>query len=139
MNYSTKLKDPRWQKKRLEILNRDKFTCKLCKDTETTLQVHHLEYYGNPWDAESKCLITLCEHCHLEVEHLKKNETNFCFKSISINKMQFDNEKRIMFMIHNSEFIERIYNDKGNFIVGFILGDKNEDYVIALSKLLKKL
>jgi len=27
LTYSEKLKDPRWQKKRLEILSRDNFTC----------------------------------------------------------------------------------------------------------------
>lgn len=140
MNYSTKLKDPRWQKKRLQILNRDKFTCKLCKDTKTTLQVHHLEYHGsNPWDTENKHLITLCKHCHSEVEYLKNTETNFCFKTISINKIEFDNQKRVMFIVHNSEFHQRIYDDNDGFIVGFILGGKNDDDIIALNKLLKKL
>lgn len=66
--YADKLKDPRWQKKRLEILNRDKFTCKYCQDDKTTLHIHHLEYYGNPWQADSDKLITLCEHCHSIIE-----------------------------------------------------------------------
>lgn len=65
-SYSELLKDPRWQKKKTEILKRDKFTCRLCKDTETTLHVHHKEYInGNaPWDYPNDLLITLCEHCH---------------------------------------------------------------------------
>lgn len=66
MDYSTKLKNPKWQKKRLEILNRDNFTCQSCFDTETTLHVHHLHYFPNkePWDISSDYLITLCENCH---------------------------------------------------------------------------
>ena len=32
MNYSEQLKSPKWQKKRLEIMQRDKFTCQLCGD-----------------------------------------------------------------------------------------------------------
>ena len=32
MGYSEKLKDPRWQKKRLEILERDNFRCQYCGD-----------------------------------------------------------------------------------------------------------
>lgn len=32
MTYSQKLRDPRWQKKRLEILERDSFTCQHCHD-----------------------------------------------------------------------------------------------------------
>lgn len=52
LTYSDKLKSPKWQKKRLEIMKRDKFACKLCGDTETQLHVHHKEYInGNdPWD-----------------------------------------------------------------------------------------
>lgn len=72
--YSKKLRDPRWQKKRLEILQRDEFTCTLCGDTTTTLNVHHLEYSGDPWEADNKHLQTLCEHCHIVVEwRLKEN------------------------------------------------------------------
>lgn len=72
MTYSEKLKDPRWQKKRLEILSRDSFTCNYCGDTETTLHVHHLEYKKGlePWDYYDEYLITICADCH-ECEHLK--------------------------------------------------------------------
>lgn len=71
MNYSEKLKHPKWQKKRLEILNRDNFTCKLCGDTETELHVHHLKYSGpNPENAPNEYLETLCKVCHL----VKTNE-----------------------------------------------------------------
>jgi|DEB0MinimDraft_6_1074348.scaffolds.fasta_scaffold02477_3 hypothetical protein len=64
MNYKEKLKDPRWQKKRLEILNRDEFTCVCCGDDESTLHVHHLSYNGDPWETERNQLETLCEACH---------------------------------------------------------------------------
>ena len=64
--YAEKLKDPRWQKKRLKVLERDKWTCKECGDKENTLNVHHLKYAksGNPWDTPIKDLQTLCEKCH---------------------------------------------------------------------------
>jgi hypothetical protein len=64
--YSDKLKDPRWQKKRLEILDRDNFTCKACGDTQETLNVHHIFYlpHKEPWDIPSGFLVTLCESCH---------------------------------------------------------------------------
>ena len=66
MTYSEKLKDPRWQRKRLEILQRDDFTCQKCKDKESTLHVHHRIYLkGNdPWDYPDELLVTLCENCH---------------------------------------------------------------------------
>lgn len=68
MTYSQKLKDPRWQKKRLEILNRDAFTCTTCGDKESALHVHHSSYKGDPWQAEDSELTTLCENCH-ELNH----------------------------------------------------------------------
>jgi hypothetical protein len=68
MTYSEKLRDPRWQKKRLEILDRDEFTCQRCFDKETTLNVHHMMYFKDkePWDYPEWCLVTLCESCHEE-------------------------------------------------------------------------
>lgn len=71
-SYSEKLRDPRWQKKRLEVLQRDSFTCKFCKDTATELHIHHQKYSGNPWQADLCHLITLCKHCHGVVENIKK-------------------------------------------------------------------
>ena len=64
--YSEKLKDPRWQRKRLEIMNRDNFTCHICGDTRTTLHVHHRMYARgcDPWEYPDNHLITLCEKCH---------------------------------------------------------------------------
>lgn len=64
MKYIDKLKNPKWQKKRLEILNRDEFKCCYCNDTETELQIHHLKYTKEPWDAPNENLITLCKDCH---------------------------------------------------------------------------
>jgi hypothetical protein len=64
MKYSEKLKDPRWQRRRLEIMQRDEFACLCCGDTEKTLNVHHKQYHGNPWDAPHDSLETLCEDCH---------------------------------------------------------------------------
>lgn len=64
--YSELLKDPRWQKKRLKILDRDGFECKNCGDTTKTLHVHHRRYINgrNPWEYEDSNLVTLCCDCH---------------------------------------------------------------------------
>lgn len=68
--YSEKLKDPRWQKKRLEIFQRDQFTCQECSDTKSTLHAHHIYYEpaSEPWEYFNEALITLCASCH-EIEH----------------------------------------------------------------------
>jgi len=64
--YQEKLKDPRWQKKRLEILERDNWACQSCADTESTLFVHHKRHIKGtePWDHPNEYFITLCEECH---------------------------------------------------------------------------
>lgn len=67
-SYSEKLKDPRWQKLRLQVMERDGFACQLCFSTEKTLHIHHLTYRRNPWQSELSELITLCEDCHAQVE-----------------------------------------------------------------------
>lgn len=69
-SYAELLKDPRWQKKRLEILERDHWACFRCDDKETTLHVHH-KYYERgfmPWEYPDAAYVTLCERCHEHVE-----------------------------------------------------------------------
>lgn len=81
MNYYEKLKDPRWQKKRLEIFERDEFQCQSCNSEDQTLHVHHKTYvYGNdPWDYPDINLITLCADCHQTEEYAKKEfQVNIC-------------------------------------------------------------
>ena len=67
-SYFELLKDPRWQKKRLEIFERDGFKCRSCDGSEKTLNVHHCFYNNdlNPWDYPQESLVTLCEECHLK-------------------------------------------------------------------------
>jgi len=76
--YTRLLKDARWQKKRLEILERDKWTCKLCGkgiNDEITLNVHHILYRKDcmPWEYRNRDLITLCEDCHHNLHKKKKD------------------------------------------------------------------
>jgi len=65
MDYSQKLKDPRWQKKRLKIFERDGWACRYCKNETKSLEVHHLRYtIPDPWDENDSNLVTLCDDCH---------------------------------------------------------------------------
>ena len=66
IEYAQKFKDPRWQKKRLKILERDDFECQICYDRESTLHIHHRYYIKDrePWDYEDEAFATLCEDCH---------------------------------------------------------------------------
>jgi hypothetical protein len=87
--YSEKLKDPRWQRKRLEIMERDTFTCVICGDDKSTLNVHHT-YYGKgklPWDYDIKHLITLCEPCHKQTEIMREEILKEMTWEIPINSI----------------------------------------------------
>jgi hypothetical protein len=66
MTYAEKLKHPLWQKKRLEIFERDNFACRFCGSKDKTLIVHHSCYlpHSEPWDYNNLFLYTLCESCH---------------------------------------------------------------------------
>ena len=67
--YAEKLKDPRWQKMRLKVLERDRWACKSCGSGDITLHVHHWYYKQNadPWEYPIESLETLCADCH-EIE-----------------------------------------------------------------------
>jgi len=97
MNYFDKLKSPKWQKKRLQILQRDNFTCTSCGSTETELHVHHLMYdfKKEPWEIDNKLLTTFCTDCH---------------------KRRHDLEKLIKRVLSES-----MSNEKYNLIVGFVM------------------
>lgn len=73
--YYEKLKDPRWQKKRLEIMERDDWTCQGCGKKEETLNIHHIKYSKNPWESKDDELITLCESCHSELTEINNEIT----------------------------------------------------------------
>lgn len=64
--YWQKLQDPRWQRKRLEILNLAQFKCEDCKDDDETLTVHHSYYEKGkePWEYPDESLHCLCSGCH---------------------------------------------------------------------------
>lgn len=66
MNYIDQLKNPKWQKKRLEVFSRDNFSCAHCSNEEETLHVHHKKYLKNKmaWESPLEDLVTVCESCH---------------------------------------------------------------------------
>lgn len=75
--YGEKLRDPRWQRKRLEVLSRDDWQCQRCFSRDKTLNVHHTYYDGEPWDVPLDALYTLCSECH-EIEPAEYKEAARC-------------------------------------------------------------
>ncbi len=83
--YSEKLKDPRWQKLRLKVMERESFKCQCCESDKETLHVHHLIYSkGEPWEAPMETLECLCQACHQTREEFNEYfgrgliSTKFC-------------------------------------------------------------
>ncbi len=70
-----RLRDPRWQKKRLEIMQRAEFACTMCGDEESTLNVHHGYYEQgfDPWAYPNETLWCLCEDCHRSTQEVLRD------------------------------------------------------------------
>lgn len=66
MSYSDQLRDPRWQRRRLEIMSRADFSCEKCHSATKTLHVHHKQYRAGarPWEYADNELECLCDDCH---------------------------------------------------------------------------
>ena len=70
MSYRDQLLSPKWQKRRLEMLEAAKWACVCCGAEEKTLHVHHKRYVKGrmAWDYSDQELAVLCDACHGE-EH----------------------------------------------------------------------
>ncbi len=66
--YWQRLQDPRWQKKRLQVLERTGFICEDCRAADKTLHVHHSYYQKGmePWEYPDRALHGVCNGCHEE-------------------------------------------------------------------------
>lgn len=133
MTYSEKLKDPRWQKKRLEIFQRDEFKCTLCGDSKSTLHIHHLEYGENPWDVDNEQLTTHCEHCHTLVETVKVS-LGASIKVFSVFKKSFKEDVKLFCIIGSPQksikaFIVTINRDR--LITDMIVLDKEDIQMLS--------
>lgn len=119
MTYAEQLKSPKWQKKRLEILERDEFTCTSCGEKDSQLHVHH-QYYGKNkkvWEYENETLLTLCGLCHNLEHELNTNES--VSRLLAIAKYKgFDDS-----------FIFNLLNK-------YILGDISDDKLWSAEKIL---
>jgi len=128
--YQKKLSNPLWQKRRLEILQRDGFICQKCNDDKTELHVHHKNYKGEPWEADSDDLESLCAHCHLIISKFKysyikilkyrisgdQSTPNYCIcldeeGSVDLVSFKVDGslEKIVMTFPENSVLIKDMY------------------------------
>lgn len=126
LSYEKQIKSPHWQKRRLQILQRDNFTCQICGSTEKTLHVHHLCYKKDAkiWDYPDKTLITLCEDCH-RIEHEMRSENDNSITSLihDLSISGFTNFEivSILYKIAHESFV----NDN-QFVISNLLNRKKE-------------
>ena len=118
MDYKEQIKSPQWQRRRLEIMQRDDFTCQICGCKDKALNVHHTAYEQGKliWEYPDDTLITLCESCH-EYEHMK---------DVSINELLCSIKKRGVSNHEIHAFLLYIYTNlsKGNHdVIRDIIGD----------------
>lgn len=149
MRYAEKLKDPRWQKVRLKILEQDNWTCLLCTEKTKTLHVHHEEYGKcDPWEVPTEKLGTLCEDCH-DIAHKVKGVDGVTYQIIE----DHEGEHRIAgFKVqckrHGSEGWKPIYKcptghedqcvtgSGGGICGGFFGGFGEDDYIFCRAPLI---
>lgn len=83
--YEKKLRDPRWQKKRLEVFEAADWKCADCGDTKEELHAHHTGYDGRePWDYPLVNLLCLCDTCHT-IRHLKPEKVKAHAERLCVN------------------------------------------------------
>lgn len=73
MTYSEKLKDPRWQRRRLKVMEYAHWRCQICGKSDSTLHCHHSYYTRGklPWQYPDGAIICICDACHEKI-HGKK-------------------------------------------------------------------
>lgn len=94
-SYYELLKHPKWQEKRLKIMERFGFQCENCGEKEVTLNVHHGYYEKglSPWDYPDNSLYSLCENCHENAEKSK------IFINRIIGKLGYHNSRLLGYVI----------------------------------------
>jgi hypothetical protein len=87
--YRELLLDPRWQRRRLEILDLAEFQCANCNSGEKTLHVHHKIYHKGalPWEYKDCELVCLCDDCH-ETDHEQRSRLNEALVSFDYTALE---------------------------------------------------
>ena len=107
--YSELLKDPRWQKKRLKIFERDNFKCVRCEREDKTLHAHHKYYIKNrdPWNYNDCVIATLCDPCHKHEHDVLHNNVKSLLTAMSDGGFLSD---EILLISHCFRDIKHIYH-----------------------------
>jgi len=140
MNYSDQLKSPKWQKKRLDILNLRGFKCEKCNCEENQLHVHHRFYLKNrkAWEYDNDVFQVFCHICH-ENEHKKEDQKKFEISDIwlfFIQRYELVNNQNVLSLLELMHSMETRYDPNTlNIICKVLNSDNGHDLVNIAEKL----
>lgn len=99
--YLEMLRSPKWQKKRLEILQKHDFKCDECGERDRELQVHHCWYEKGkmPWDYPDECFKVQCD-THHKMWHEEKH-----LLDVSVAKLSLRHMMNLMEMVERDNFV----------------------------------
>ena len=71
LSYYEQITHPLWIKKRDEILERDNYTCQICKSNLHKVEVHHLCYFPDllAWEYDDELMVTVCKKHHTQLTY----------------------------------------------------------------------
>jgi hypothetical protein len=143
--YWEKLQDPRWQKKRLEIMQRDEFKCSRCNRDDVTLSVHHRIYRKKcePWEYGDEDLTTLCKPCHEAVtdqdskikEWLSGDENRlFILRLIDLETCGYPNVEIAMWEVQQlvTHYLSWVFREDLKLIDAFELSSIMREVALAI-------
>lgn len=143
-SYRELLKDPRWIRKRNEILTRDENTCQYCGRSDRYMHVHHNLYVKGrkPWEYDNKDLVTLCDRCHESVTNDNREMYgNFLFAKQELRNFGFS-DSILNNILYNIGLIEEFYledceynNTYIDLIENAVLNTQNHNDFEVLKKL----
>jgi len=115
MGYSEKLTDPRWQAKRLRVMERDKFACTNCHNDREQLEVHHLDYEPGhqPWEYPIEFLTTLCHRCH-EKEQFRQREEHGLLTAFKMAGFHVTELTKLKTLLYFPQFSSWLKNEVNN-------------------------
>jgi len=107
LTYKQQINHPKWQRRRLEVMERDGFQCQVCFDRNKKQNVHHKYYIYNKliWEYPDELLLTVCEDCHKKIHTFIEKDITLTkiVEYLMINKTDF-----IIIM----ERIKELYNQQ---------------------------
>ena len=134
--YAQQLRDPRWQKRRLEVLDRDEWTCRHCGDAKSELHVHHLRYAAGkkPWDYGPEDLRTLCKECHDDATRATRAAREILYNMLSEDAdLTYDLLNAVEgFLVFSGEASAAVIDIASQFCRAVMSGAKEEEVVAPL-------